>query len=103
MTTHVVLHHRIKNTQAAFSRGENLLEGKDAPPGVRVVQFYPSQDQTAVTCLREADSVETVRQYVDSTLGAVAGGGCRGEPARRRGVRPHRPRGRRLGRVQEDQ
>jgi hypothetical protein len=66
---YVVVHHRIKDAQTAFSRGENLLEGKGAPPGVRGLQFYPSQDQSAVTCLWEADSVDEVREYVDSTLG----------------------------------
>ena len=69
MPTYVVVHHRLTDAQTAFARGADLLEGKGAAPGVRVLQFYPSQDQSAVACLWEADSVDTVREYVDSTLG----------------------------------
>lgn len=66
---YVVVFHQIKDPEAAFSRGQNLLEGNGAPAGVRAVQFYPSQDHSAVTCLWEADSVDTVQAYVDATLG----------------------------------
>jgi hypothetical protein len=63
---YVVVQHRIKDPQAAFSRAENIVE--DAPPGVRARQFFSSRDLSAATCLWEADSVEAVRNYVDSTL-----------------------------------
>ena len=36
---------------------------------MRVLQFYPSRDRSAVECLWEADSLETLRQYVESVLG----------------------------------
>ena len=73
---YVVAYHRIKDPETAFSRGENLLAGNGAPRGVRAVQFYPSQDQSAVTCLWEADSVATVQEFVDSTLGDVSENIC---------------------------
>lgn len=66
---YVVVQHRIKDAQTAFARGEKLTRGEDAPPGVRVREFYPSQDRSAATCLWESDSLEAVRDYVDSTLG----------------------------------
>jgi len=66
---YVVVFHRIKDPETAFARGQNLLAGNGAPAGARAVQFYPSQDQSAVTCLWEADSVVAVQAYVDSTLG----------------------------------
>jgi hypothetical protein len=66
---YVVAYHRIKSPETAFSRGENLLAGNGAPRGARALQFYPSRDQSAVTCLWEADSVGAVQEYVDSTLG----------------------------------
>ena len=69
MSTYVVVYHRLTDAPTAFARGANLLQGKDAPPGVRVLQFYPSEAPSAVACLWEADSVGTVRDYVDSTLG----------------------------------
>jgi hypothetical protein len=66
---YVVVQHRIKNPQAAFSRGQKLVKNEGVPAGVRGLQFYPSRDRSAVTCLWESDSVDAVQQYVDSTLG----------------------------------
>lgn len=66
---YVVVQHHIKDRQAASSRGQKLIHNEGAPRGVHGLQFYPSQDFSAVTCLWEADSVESVRTYVDSTLG----------------------------------
>jgi len=66
---YVVVQHRFKNPQTAFSRGDKLIKNEGAPPGVRGLQFYPSRDGSAATCLWEAPSVESVQRYVDSTLG----------------------------------
>ena len=66
---YVVVQHRIKDPRTAFSRGEKLIKQEGAPAGVRGLQFYPSQDASAVTCLWEADSVASIQHYVDSTLG----------------------------------
>ena len=66
---YVIVQHQINNPETAFSRGENLIKGEGAPPGARVLQFYPSRDRTAVACLWESDSVEAVQEYVDGTLG----------------------------------
>jgi hypothetical protein len=65
---YVLVQHQIKDPQAAFSRGEKLIKNEGAPAGARGLQFYPSADGSAVTCLWEADSVEAIQQYVDSTL-----------------------------------
>ena len=66
---YVVVQHQIKDPQAAFSRGERLIKNEGAPQGMRVLQFYPSTDGSAVTCLWEADSVAAIQEYVDSALG----------------------------------
>jgi hypothetical protein len=66
---YVVVQHRIKDPQVAFARGERLIKNEGAPAGVRGLQFYPSQDGSAVTCLWDAPSVAAVQHYVDSTLG----------------------------------
>ena len=73
---YVVVLHRIKNAQAAFSRGERLMKNEGAPAGVRVLQFYPSRDRSAVTCLWEAPSMGLVQTYVDSTLGDSSENTC---------------------------
>ena len=51
-----------------------MLQG--APKGVRGLQFYPSQDGSAITCLWEAETVESVQYYVDSTLGDSSENAC---------------------------
>ena len=73
---YVVVQHEIRDQQTAFLRGERLMKNEGAPHGVRVLQFYPSQDGTAVTCLWEADAVQPVRSYVDSTLGDSSDNTC---------------------------
>jgi hypothetical protein len=66
---YVVVQHTFSDPPTAFSRGEKLIKGTDAPAGVRVLQFFPSTDASAATCLWEAPSVDAVQGYVDSTLG----------------------------------
>jgi hypothetical protein len=73
---YVVAQHEIKDPRAAFSRGERLIRGEGAPSGVRGLQFYPSRDRSAVTCLREADSVEAVQMHIDSALGDSSENRC---------------------------
>ena len=53
-----------------------MKRGEDAPRGTRVLQFYPSQDGTLVTCLWESGSVEDVQSYVDETLGDTSVNQC---------------------------
>jgi hypothetical protein len=64
----VVVQHSLQDPPAAFARGERLKRGEGAPHGSRVLQFYPSQDGTFVTCLWESGSVADVQSYVDETL-----------------------------------
>jgi hypothetical protein len=73
---YVVAQHQIGDPQTAFARGEKLIKGDDAPRGARALQFYPSRDGSAVTCLWEADSVAAVQEYVDSALGDSSENSC---------------------------
>jgi hypothetical protein len=73
---YVVVQHRIHNPEVAFARGERLIKNEGAPAGVRGLQFYPSEDASAVTCLWEAPSVDAVQQYVDTTLGESSSNFC---------------------------
>ncbi|MGE5273507.1 MAG: hypothetical protein ACM3QU_07080 [Verrucomicrobiota bacterium] len=66
---YVVVQHRIKDPDAAFERGQKLITGEGAPEGCRSLQFYPSDDRSAVACLFEAGSLKDVEEFVDSTLG----------------------------------
>jgi hypothetical protein len=60
----------------AFARGGRLIKNEGAPAGVRGLQFYPSRDGAAATCLWEAPSVQVVQAYVDSTLGDSSENEC---------------------------
>ena len=66
---YVVVQHQIKDPEQAFARGERLVKNEGAPTGARALPFYPAQDGSAVTCLWEAQSIDSVQQYVDETLG----------------------------------
>jgi hypothetical protein len=68
----VVVQHQLIDPPTAFARGERLKRGEGAPDGSRVLQFYPSQDGTLVTCLWESGSVEDVQTFVDETLGEAS-------------------------------
>lgn len=73
---YVVVQHRFRNSQVAFSRGEKLIKNEGAPSGVRGLQFYPSRDGSVATCLWEAPSVDSVQRYVDSALGDSSENSC---------------------------
>ena len=66
---YVVVQHQIKDKEAAMARGDLLIKNSGAPSGAKGLQFYPSRDGSTVTCLWEADSVQSIQDYVDSTLG----------------------------------
>ena len=73
---YVVVQHSIKNPEVAFTRGQKLMTSEGAPAGVRNLQFYPSRDQSRVTCLWETPSVKAVQAYVDATLGDSSDNVC---------------------------
>ena len=73
---YVVVQHRLVDPDTAFSRGRRLMTGEGAPAGVRVLQFYPSRDRSAVTCVWEAGTVDEVQGYVDRTLGDSSENAC---------------------------
>ena len=73
---YVVTQHRFKNAQVAFARGERLIKNEGAPAGVSGLKFYPARDGSGAVCLWEAPSVESIRGYVDSTLGDSSDNTC---------------------------
>jgi hypothetical protein len=73
---YVAVLHQFQDPPTAFARGEKLVMNEGAPAGVRGLQFYPSTDGTIAACLWEADSVEAIQEYVDSTLGDASVNTC---------------------------
>ncbi len=68
---HVVIQHRIKDPEQFFA-GDPEEVANGGPPGVRGRQFLVSQDRSAATCLWEADSVESLRIYMEGLTGDSA-------------------------------
>ena len=68
---HVVIQHRIKDPEQFFAGDPEEVAG-GGPPGVRGRQFLVSEDKSAAVCLWEADSVETLRNYMDGLTGESA-------------------------------
>jgi hypothetical protein len=73
---YVVVQHRFTNPETAMQRGQRLIRNEGAPAGVTGLQFYPSQDGASATCLWEAPSVQSIQDYVDSTLGDASVNTC---------------------------
>jgi hypothetical protein len=66
----VVVRHRITDPEKFFSMNAEEVAG-GGPAGVQGRQFFPSQDHSEAVCLWEADSIETLRGYLDpATAGA---------------------------------
>ena len=67
----VVVQHRITDPEQFFSmNAEEVARG--GPPGVQGRQFFPSQDRSVAVCLWEADSIDTLRDYLDPATAGVS-------------------------------
>ena len=67
---YVVAKHQIEDAERFLALSQ--IAAEQAPPGVYGRQFYPSRDRTEAVCLWEADSLETVRDYLDSLVGEAS-------------------------------
>lgn len=57
---------RISAPETTQSSGQTLFEPRE---GVKLLQFFPSEDFSVATCMWEAESIDAVRDLVDPTLG----------------------------------
>ncbi len=64
----VVVQHEIFDPETFFS-GDPQEIADNAPSGVQARQFFPSQDRSTAVCLWEGESIDAVRDYVDSVTG----------------------------------
>ena len=67
----VVVQHRITDPEKFFSMDAEEVAG-GGPPGVQGRQFFPSQDRSVAVCLWEADSIDTLRDYLDPATAGVS-------------------------------
>lgn len=68
---HIAVEHRITDAEKFFSMDAGEVAG-GGPPGVQGLQFFPSKDQSTAACLWEADSVDTLRGYLDPATAGVS-------------------------------
>ena len=67
----IVAQHRITDPEKFFSMDAEEVAG-GGPAGVQGRQFFPSSDGTVAVCLWEADSIDSLRDYLDpATAGAA--------------------------------
>ena len=67
----IVAQHQITDPEKFFSMNAEEVAG-GGPPGVQGRQFFPSQDGSVAVCLWEADSIDTLRDYLDPATAGVS-------------------------------
>jgi hypothetical protein len=68
---HIAVEHRITDAEKFFSMDAGEVAG-GGPPGVQGLQFFPAKDESTAACLWEADSVDTLRDYLDPATAGVS-------------------------------
>ena len=58
----IVVEHTITNPDAFFELAPKVSE---APLGIKVLQFFPSTSKDRAVCLWEAESVETLKRFLE--------------------------------------
>ena len=67
----IVAKHRIIDPEKFFSMNAEEVAG-GGPPGVQGRQFFPSRDGSVAVCLWEAESIDTLRDYLDPATAGVS-------------------------------
>lgn len=72
---HIGIHHTINDpkkweqgTQSVMSK----VRGGTLPAGMKPLLFIPAANQKTTFCVWEADSVDTVRRFIDRETGTAA-------------------------------
>lgn len=67
---YVIVQHQVKDPEKFFADPGGVAQR--APAGVLGRIFCPSRDRTTAVCLWEADSVSSVRDYLDPVTAGVS-------------------------------
>jgi hypothetical protein len=68
---HIVALHRITDPEKFFSMDAEEVAG-GGPPDVQGRQFFPMKGENMAVCLWEADSIDSLRSYLDPATDGVA-------------------------------
>ena len=72
---HIGIHHTINDAQKWEQTTQSVMSKAKAgtlPAGMKPVLFIPATNRKTTFCLWEADSVDTVRKFVDRETGTAA-------------------------------
>jgi hypothetical protein len=67
---YVVAQHKISDPAAFWSQSRQAVDS--LPSSLKLCQTYPNADGTRAVCLWQADSVEAVKEFVDSRVGNMS-------------------------------
>jgi hypothetical protein len=67
---YLVVHHLVIDREKFLATNPQDIRG-NAPPGVEVRHFLPARDASAADCLWKADSLDTLRDYLDPALRGI--------------------------------
>lgn len=67
---HIVVQHRIIDLDR-FSSIDAAEVAGGGGPGLKLRQFLPPQDGSVATCLWQADSTDSLREYLDPATAGV--------------------------------
>jgi hypothetical protein len=67
---HIVVEHRIIDLEK-FSSMDAAEVARGGGPGLKLRQFLPPQDGSVATCLWDADSTASLREYLEPATAGV--------------------------------
>ena len=65
----IVAQHQVKDPEGFFAAIPSVAQ--NTPPGVHLLIGAPSTDKTTAVCLWQADSLDSLRGYLDAASEAV--------------------------------
>ena len=72
---HIGIHHSINDAQKWEQGTKSVIskiEGGTLPAGMKPVFFIPATNQKTTFCVWEADSIDTVKKFIDRETGTAA-------------------------------
>jgi len=67
---YVVVNHAINDTSGFWAAAASVTAG--LPAGLKVIHTFPSPDGHKAVCMWEADSVDSVRDFLDPATAGMA-------------------------------
>jgi hypothetical protein len=66
---YILIDHSISDPAAFWGSGEQVMR---MPPGVKLHHTFPTRDGTKAVCVWEADSIDTLRGFIEPIVGRVS-------------------------------